>query len=139
MLRYQYLFSRTADMGRSDQPLYLEMLQVQNIRLQQSQGQSLYLCLLVAGAVLGWHVREGGISPETLQRFNAERGPRVREVLTKASHVPDPASPRVLPLTDWVELVVLPTLNARRDLSHLSGFTLSCLLGRAEHALGTFP
>ncbi|BDA46002.1 probable FAD-dependent urate hydroxylase [Coccomyxa sp. Obi] len=46
-------------------------------------GQGLNLAI-EDGAVLGWHVREGGISPETLRRFNAERGPRVREVLTKA-------------------------------------------------------
>ena len=37
----------------------------------------------LAGAVLAWHLREGGLTAESLQRFNAERGPRVREVLTK--------------------------------------------------------
>ncbi|EIE24293.1 acyl-CoA N-acyltransferase [Coccomyxa subellipsoidea C-169] len=45
-------------------------------------GQGLNLAI-EDGAVLGWHVREGGVTPEALQKFNAERGPRVREVLTK--------------------------------------------------------
>lgn len=45
-----------------------------------------------AGAVLGWHVREGGVTPEALQRFNAERGPRVREVLTKVPFLPSTPS-----------------------------------------------
>ena len=39
--------------------------------------------LLRAGAVLGWHFRENGVSAEALRGFNAERGPRVKEVYTK--------------------------------------------------------
>ncbi|KAK9906811.1 hypothetical protein WJX75_008443 [Coccomyxa subellipsoidea] len=45
-------------------------------------GQGLNLAI-EDGAVLGWHLREGGVNPESLRRFNAERGPRVRDVLTK--------------------------------------------------------
>ena len=37
----------------------------------------------VAGAVLGWHFRQNGVNAETLRGFNAERGPRVKEVYTK--------------------------------------------------------
>ncbi len=36
-----------------------------------------------AGAVLGWHLRQHAINAEALKRFNAERGPRVKEVYTK--------------------------------------------------------
>ena len=36
-----------------------------------------------AGAVLGWHLRQHGVNAEALARFNAERGPRVKEVYTK--------------------------------------------------------
>ena len=39
--------------------------------------------LLCTGAVLGWHLRQHGISAEALRGFNAERGPRVKEVYTK--------------------------------------------------------
>ncbi len=48
--------------------------------LKGSQAQSSLLC---AGAVLGWHFREHGVSAEALRGFNAERGPRVKEVYTK--------------------------------------------------------
>ena len=37
-----------------------------------------------AGAVLGWHLRESGLTPDAVRNFNAERAPRVRDVLTKA-------------------------------------------------------
>ena len=41
----------------------------------------------LAGAVLGWHFREHGINSESLLSFNAERGPRVKEVYTKVSQI----------------------------------------------------
>jgi hypothetical protein len=44
------------------------------------QRQSFHLC---AGAVLGWHFRHHGVNAEALRSFNAERGPRVKEVYTK--------------------------------------------------------
>ncbi|CAL5227826.1 g10854 [Coccomyxa viridis] len=45
-------------------------------------GQGLNLAI-EDGAVLGWHFREHGVSAEALRGFNAERGPRVKEVYTK--------------------------------------------------------
>ncbi len=50
------------------------------LRYGRPQAQS---SLLRAGAVLGWHFREHGVSAEALRGFNAERGPRVKEVYTK--------------------------------------------------------
>ena len=47
------------------------------------QAQTYQRC---AGAVLGWHFREHGVSAEALRGFNAERGPRVKEVYTKVFH-----------------------------------------------------
>ena len=38
---------------------------------------------MCTGAVLGWHFRQNGVNAEALRGFNAERGPRVKEVYTK--------------------------------------------------------
>ena len=50
-----------------------------------------------AGAVLGWHLRQHAINAEALKRFNAERGPRVKEVYTKVG-LSVPIGCRFLPL-----------------------------------------
>ena len=65
----------------AENPSVFNVLQ---IHVGKLSGLSWNVC---PGAVLGWHLREGGINAETLKRYNAERAPRVREVLTKVMPV----------------------------------------------------